>query len=468
MLAGAVCLDLPTFASKVSVLGQPNLRIGVLSDIHVENESTQKVFIHALEYFREQDVDGVIMAGDLADHGQESELKMVADAWYKVFPKDTGLKKKHVEKLFVYGNHDIDGHNWVHDRNKEKGMTDAQIEAEAIGMHPDKTWKKLFHEKYAPVWLKNVKGYYFIGGHWHPGNMPGLEEILTANRDKLVSDKPFFYIQHPHPRNSCNGPWVWGMDDGSVTQLLSQYRNAVAFSGHSHSPLNDDRDLWQGAFTSIGTSSLSYLCPKGGRENSVVDGERNKIPAQMPAISTGNCKQGMVMQIYDDCITIERREFVYDQSLGDNWIIPLPLGKDETMTDAYRAKTAKIPQFAKGDAVTVTRAEGKDRYGVVQKQVTVHFPSVLKKRTGVRAFDYEIQVEGRHPQVTDVVKVYLTKRVFSPGSMLGEAQDENEVICVFGEGELPEFQDIRFVVRPCECFGKKGEPIYTEWMPSRS
>ena len=32
------------------------------------------------------------------------------------------------------------------------------------------------------------------------------------------------------------------------------------------------------------------------------------------------------------------------------------------------------------------------------------------------------------------------------------------------EGELPKDFRYRFLVRPCECFGKKGEPIYTDWI----
>lgn len=43
---------------------------------------------------------------------------------------------------------------------------------------------------------------------------------------------------------------------------------AFAFSGHSHTSLTDERSVWRGAFTSIGTSSLSYVCLDGPRENS--------------------------------------------------------------------------------------------------------------------------------------------------------------------------------------------------------
>ena len=91
----------------------------------------------------------------------------------------------------------------------------------------------------------------------------------------------------------------------------------------------------------------------------------------------------------------------------------------------------------------------------------VSFPSVLKKNTGVRAFDYEVQAEIKDE---DVTKVLMTKRVFSPGSILGENHDEENVICVFAEDEIHTTAPIRFIARPCECFGKKGNPIYSEWI----
>ena len=52
-----------------TVCGTPRMKVGVLSDIHVRDEATQKVFIKALEWYRAQGVDAVLVAGDMADHG---------------------------------------------------------------------------------------------------------------------------------------------------------------------------------------------------------------------------------------------------------------------------------------------------------------------------------------------------------------------------------------------------------------
>jgi len=170
------------------------------------------------------------------------------------------------------------------------------------------------------------------------------------------------------------------------------------------------------------------------------------------------------MYVYDDCIALEKREFVYDQPLRENWIIPL--GTTEMpLTFEKRAKTAQIPQFNPADKVTITRATGGDRIDVEHKQITVHFPSVLKATHGVRAFDYEVQAECRY---VDVIQEGWSKHVYSPKCYLGEAQDTGEVTCVFAEDELPLHNLVRFAVRPCECFGGKGEPIYSEWIKANS
>ena len=458
VLAGAAYLNVPAFAEALRTLGNPNLVIGIVSDIHIRGIESAETFKHTLEYFRSLKVDGVIIAGDMADWGLEPQLKVVADTWYSVFPNDEGLDGKHTERLFIYGNHDMEAYSW----NSVINLVGSETAQEqGIGRHPGEVWKKYFGEDYTPIWFKTIKGYHFIGAHWHTDNIPGLEELMQQHASELETEKPFFYIQHPHLKNTCNGPWAWGQDDGTVTKLMSRYPNAVAFSGHSHSPLTDDRNLWQGTFTSIGTASLKYQYPMPARENTYQDDSKLRPVYQMPTLDSSMARQGMIMRVYDSAITLERREFVYDQQLDDNWLLPWPISLSEPLSFENRGKKAPIPQFEAGAIATVTQAMGRDRNGTETDQVTVHFPNVLRKRTGVRAFDFEVQVEW---EWLDCHFISATKRVFSPMSLFGEAQDEGEVTCVFALSELPKDRDYRFIVRPCNCYSGKGDPIYTDWI----
>ena len=459
-LAGAAYLGSPSLANEFTLdLEKPNLVIGIVSDIHLRGADTAETFIHALERFRGFEVDGVIIAGDMADQGLLPQLQVVADAWFKVFPKNKGINGKRTEPLFVYGNHDVEAHTWG---GTIKSVGKETAEVQGIGPQRAKAWKQCFKEPYQPIWMKTIKGYHFIGAHWqNQNNVPGLEEFLEKHNAELTADgKPFFYIQHAHPKDTCNCAWAWGRDDGTVTRLLSKYPNAVAFSGHSHSPLDDDRDLWQGSFTSIGTSSLKYLYPMPARENTYQDDWSAKPPSQMPKMDPQDGRQGLLMRVYDNLITFARYEFVYDEIVGAAWRLPWPISTTEPLSFENRAKKAPIPEFPADAKATVTTGKGKDRYGTEQEQVTVHFPTVLKKNAGVRAFDYEVQVEY---DWLDVRNIACTKRVFSPKCYLGENKDTEEVICVFGKSELPKDFAYRFAIRPCNCFGGKGKPIYTDW-----
>ena len=72
--------------------GMPRIRFGVLSDIHIMSVGkagdtmtsgmNNLTFKHALEWFREQGVDAVVIAGDMADKGMDDQLMAVAEAWY--------------------------------------------------------------------------------------------------------------------------------------------------------------------------------------------------------------------------------------------------------------------------------------------------------------------------------------------------------------------------------------------------
>lgn len=460
LLAGAVCIDWESFAQAVSQMGKPRLKMGILSDVHIKTADDLPVLEKAFVFFRNHDVDGIVIAGDMADDGIARQLKMVGNTWYKVFPKDRANGHK-VAKIFVTGNHDIEGTTYKSFKKRYSEEEGKQLIAdESIATHKDAAWKQAFKESWQPICLKEIKGFPFVASQFdNAHNTPGLAEFLQKNSRKLQGKKPFFYIQHVHPKDTCSSPWVWGHDDGSATKILSQYPNCICFSGHSHTTLTDERTIWQGAFTSVGTASLSYLITFGGRENTSPAKYANIAP-QMPKLSCQDGKQGQLMTVYDDFITLERHDFVYDQQLADNWIVPLPSPGQKPMDFSTRAEKAKAPQFAKDDKAVVTQAKGPDRNKKETEQVTVHFPSVLGKKTGTRAFDYEVQAEMLDD---DVYQPVLTKRVFSNGYYLAEAQDEKEVTCVFAKAELPVGCKIRFAVRPAECFGKKGEPIFTEW-----
>ncbi len=85
-------------------------------------------------------LDGVIVAGDMADRGLLSEPQRVGDFWCRVKADDG----RHAKKLFVYGNHDMEGFTYgVKDPQERAKLREKSVVKDAAG-----AWKKCFREPF--------------------------------------------------------------------------------------------------------------------------------------------------------------------------------------------------------------------------------------------------------------------------------------------------------------------------------
>ena len=414
---------------------KPLVRFGVVSDVHVRLESDGKTFSSThntdtlektLAYFRDRGVNAVIIAGDMADSGLLGELKAIADAWYRVFPNDRAPDGRKVERLFVFGNHDAYG--LVSGKRVFKDP-DA-LRREAIQTNPQKAWDECFHEEWKQYYAKNVNGFDFFCSHWQPGVWcngnaeTGCNGCADAFQDMMAKSdpsKPFFYVQHPHPRNTVYGRCAWGVDDGTATKLLSAFPQAVAFSGHSHEPLTNERSIWHGAFTSVATGSLRYLYG-GSLWNGVhTPGYENGIcnyylpgmtredrpflvalydaPKMMPSeLSRYDIRVGQMVSVYEDRVEFERREFLSELSLGANWVVERPAKQRSFASRAKESRPAEFPAGAKLCVErTTAKTRGSKRYPskeVAQETkaaVRLSFPAAT---CGGQVAEYEISAEN--------------------------------------------------------------------------
>ena len=378
--------------------------------------------------------------------------RVISDAWFQVFPDNKTPEGRPVAQLLQYGNHDVA--SW-----REKDYPDpAERARNLIKFDPKGYWERAFKEEYTPCFAKTVNGITFVGAHW-PG-LGGLNAWLDANGSRLDPSLPFFYFQHPHPKDTCYGPWAWGHDDGSSTKALSAYPNAIALSGHSHYTLTDERTVWQGAFTSIGTSSLSYTSlDYNFRENAAGNGYgvQERRARQMPRLVTTDGKQGMLFTICDDHIRIERREFVWGESLGDDWILPVGKGAEKPYAYAKRTPVRLAPEFPRDAEVKVAKIPaGKDKDGKpTPERLEVSFPAA-EARGKCRVFEYEVRAVV---VADDVELVAASRRVIAPDFHLPAPKAGKRGSCVFACSELPPKTPLRFDVQPIECFGRKGAAI---------
>ena len=284
------CLGrLPLFASGKRDLSHPDLKFGAISDVHIRSAADVKTVLDVLRWYRDNKVDAVVVAGDVADYGLTWQMDVFAGAWEEIFPAGRIVKTgQKVELILVTGNHEYD----IWKRVKHVYPDEKELEDRVFIKHIEREWKRIFREDYAPAFVKTVKGYPFFCVNflgWEPDvHLKAMQELYAREADRIPKDRPFFHVQHCHPKGTC------GFNPGSpdaLTAHLSQYPNLVCFSGHSHYSLEDDKSFWHGAFTSVNTATLQHVWGVG---------KEQKIR---------NFPQGLLVRVWPDFVHFERRNF---------------------------------------------------------------------------------------------------------------------------------------------------------------
>ena len=423
---------------------EPLARFGVISDIHLlpSDPHRSDVLRDALKYMDARKADGVVACGDLTQNGTVAELRAFGDIWRAVFPGNKRSDGEHVEKLFVYGDHDTE----------PTFLPDVFAYHKKHGVYPDwllkrgdivlndraKQWKAAFDEDFAPIMRKRVKGFDFVLAHLvnldedgmryaDPLHIPGLEEFFATNT--FDNAKPFFYVQHKIPRGR------------TATEELS---------------------LWQGAFTAIQSPALYTLLTAAGRENGrcSCDAALSDPPQQMAPINTiPDGSHALFLTIWPDRIVVDRVDVIHGcEPVAAPWVIKWP--NDGSASFEARGKGVPAPQFASGAKATARKIAGSDRSGKKLAQIEVRFSPAQSTATTPRAYDYEVRAVLRKALVTRIV---ATKRVYSPKCYWPEKYDTGDVTCLFGRFEIPNDHDsVTFEVRPLNAWGVAGEPIMTE------
>lgn len=456
--------------------GRPHLRFGVLSDIHVappelverylqgdrkrNRPRSTELFEKAIRCFDKKGADAVVIAGDISDWGLNCQLQAVVDCWRRVFPNGRSTRDgREVVLLPVLGNHDVAFRAWSGKNYVTKALGPAKIPPEEIFKNDiPGNWRRIFGEPYEPIWRKTVKGYAFIGAHWDVDNydtmsVPAIEPYMAKVGPSLKGKKPFFYIQHPQPLGTCLQGISW-YDDGPATRALSPYPNAVAFSGHSHLPLTDERNIWQGAFTSIGTASLDSLIAVRGRENGDRAGHWNHRYGMRPQwgrnyeTTETAAAHGQFVSVYDGFLEIEGFEFVSGRPLGPHHIVPVPAGGASPFCyEQRKASPERLAPFPEGASVKVSKIKGHWR---------LEFPAARRIEGVLAPHDYEVTAfvceDGTE-------RLLFRRYILRPGCFLPEDDRPSVITADFRSDLFPNEGRLRFEVRPRSVYGTLGEML---------
>ena len=437
---------------------KPNLTFGVISDLHITTPESTTAFRRALAYFRDRNVDAVVVSGDLSDWGLMSGFKYVADAWYSVFPNDLAPDGRKVEKLFCTGNHDYDGY-WYGDMTLDMHVQGYSEDEALVKLGMKKCWETAFHEPFAPVRRRTVKGYDFISSEWKDGK-DGFKETeawFAANGKTLDPKKPFFVFTH-YPfkgTTSCSGGDAYSGD------IFKTMPNAVTFTGHCHWTLNDERSIWQGEYTAIAVPSMSYTTIPGGYENGS-DRRNGKSNLSMPIIPAREFlreAQGYVVSVFNDRLEVERRDFTEGVEAAPAWIVTPPNAAESRYAFANTKKRTPVPQFPEGASVKTYTSNFETRNFSWTIMMMVEFPSA--KVRGGRVFDYEVRVEMENGTTATV------KRFLAPAFYRLERDEPAVQRFAIDARDLPERGRYRLCVYPRNCFGVCGRPIASAMLESK-
>ena len=426
-----------------------NIVLGVISDTHLRTEHgpggrpdrnwPDKYFAAALEYFKAQNVDAVVHCGDFAHRGQVEEMLFHAQAWERVFPKNLAPDGHKVEKLFVTGNHDVEGATYG--SFVAENYPDPDVRAKHV-LQTDMTdnWERIWGEKYEPVWHKEVKGYHFFGRNHSVSNeelMSCLKKWSKALTESKARGRPFFYMQHFRPLG----------DTRDVLRRLCCGCIPMSFFGHNHWSASNWNvvSLYHGGLPCIQVPSCEPRGCHGLADDAwITSGKLEKTP------QVGKGRQGYVVRVYDDMMVIERREFAQGGILGSNWVMPFG---DRTPHPFSREGLKKVigePQF-RADAKLVVED------GFASPHLCIKIP-LADGNSKSRVYAYEVKVDGGGAP--------LLRAVYAAGCNLGMGHEPNggTTTLVIEKSELPKGENLTISVTPLSSLGTRGDSLKTKGM----
>ena len=365
--------------------------------------------------------DVMIMTGDLGDYAEP-----------KVYPYYMDLVRKHfTDKLPIQaaclGNHDF----WY------KGEEIPTIYSDFC--------KAIEVEEANPL-VQVVNGFHFISiSEKYLGGEPNTfysEELIVALEEKIRqaiaqnSNNPVFVISHFGPADTMTGSHLPSSACKRLRNMLNKYPQVVSFSGHTHCPLEDERSIWQGDFTAIQTSGLSYCCFEEKCYNSC-----SVIP---PFAREG--VQCLYMEIFADRMEIHRYNAEDQREIKPNkiWKVAYPYSKESALYTLARKESRQAPKF-KENTIPYLRYDFGFLYLIFDEAEHDDF---------VQFYDMELFEITEDGQEIEKGK----ERFVSNFYRLERNRDPRQVLQIPGYLLSPSAK-MKAKIYPVESFGNVGEPL---------
>ncbi|MBQ9502090.1 MAG: metallophosphoesterase [Lentisphaeria bacterium] len=325
------------------------LSFGVMTDNHLDPalpELAERT-LAAFRLFRELEPDLLIDCGDITDFWQPGELKHFGKMFRETFAG------KAPETLWLLAGHDVTRH------------------PDYWGAYPE-GMALIGTEDTIPV--RRVNGIYFVG-LFQNGNYQEFEKRLT----KAIAaspGRPVFAVTHEPAYGTVLNSDYNG--DRELLEIFRKYPSVIQVSGHTHTPIFHDRNIWQGEFTAFNAGSLTYW-------KDITRGRESRRHKSFDAL---------FCRLHADRLEIKRLNVMTRKEVAPDWVIPLPFdAASAPYAPERRAEELPVPNFRTAPAVRFS--DGK--FGVLTIENAEPFAALQRYRVTLFETEQELSVMDYYP-----------------------------------------------------------------------
>ena len=325
---------------EIKIKEGKSAKIGIISDFQLTKKYYESFFHYfeenvyrALKVFKKNNIDIIIIAGDITNDGESSNYIIFNKIFYSVYNNNQTTPVV----ISIMGNHDYMDIAFKNKENQEKFFK---------------------YTKSYPYSHYIINNYNFI--FWSNDNLNyddyGTEDytwieskLYKAKKNKKSEGDPIFVITHIPPKGTVYGSeGMWGSQ--RIYDILKDYPEVICISGHSHYSLRNIKSIWQGSFTTINTQSISYV--------DLDNDYKNAMDIRMD--SAKNDSMGLIAYLNKSNIVFERIEFSTEEILDEKWVINFPINvSDFKYTFDKRNKKIK-PVFKDKTEIRVEKIKTKN------------------------------------------------------------------------------------------------------------